>query len=53
MGVCVEEKGIKKSGKESDGLLKVDFLRFRCVLAMISMSPVGYSCAKATDTKIH
>lgn len=26
VGVCVEAKGVKKSGKESDGLLRVDFL---------------------------
>lgn len=53
VGVCVEEKGVKKSGKESDGLLKVDFICFRCVLAMISMSPVRYSCTRTAHTKIH
>lgn len=43
VGVCVEGKGVKKSEKESDALLRVDFRCFRCVLAMISVSPAGYS----------
>jgi len=43
VGVWAEGKGVKKSGKESDRLLRVDFLCFKCVTAIISMSPAGCS----------
>lgn len=43
--VGVEGKVGKVSGKENNGFLRVNFLCFRCVLAVIAMSPTGYNRA--------
>lgn len=37
--VGVEGKLVKMFGKENNGLLRVGFLCFRCVLAIIAISP--------------
>lgn len=41
--VDVEGKVVKMSGKGNNGLLRGNFLCFRCVLAIIAMSPAGYN----------
>lgn len=43
--VGVEGKLVETSGKENSGLLRVNFLCFKCVLAIIAMSPAGYNRA--------
>lgn len=40
--VGVEGKLVVMSGKENNGLLRVNFLCFRCVLVIIAMSPAEY-----------
>lgn len=50
--VGVEGKVVKMSGKANNGLLRVNFLCFRCVLAIIALSPPGYNRVLKFITKL-